>query len=157
MNGPKFDSGCPGAVHQDGRPSSIYCKGNDYPGTGYSYPWWKQCCKWNRVHGECQPKSNYCHFLLYFQIRNLVKPCLLDFDCKDLPVSMNGPKFDSGCPGAVHQDGRPSSHYCKGNSYIFGYSHPWWKQCCKWNRVYGECQPKSNYCHFLLFFKLENL
>ena len=76
------------------------------------------------------------------KVKNFVKPCLLDFDCNDLPVSMNGPKFDSGCPGAVHKDGRPSSHYCKGNSYIFGYSHPWWKQCCKWNG--GECQPKSN-------------
>ena len=76
------------------------------------------------------------------KVKNLVKPCLLDFDCNDLPESMNGPKFDSGCPGTVHRDGRPSSHYCKGNSYIFGYSYPWWKQCCKWNG--GECQPKSN-------------
>ena len=56
MNGPNFDSGCPGAVHQDGRPSSRYCKGTGNPGTGYSYPWWEQCCSWDG--DECQPKGN---------------------------------------------------------------------------------------------------
>ena len=70
--------------------------------------------------------------------------CFSDaFDCTDLPDSMNGPDYYSGCAGAVFKDGsrygKPSKYYCNGNGYN-GASYPWWKQCCRWNG--SKCQPK---------------
>ena len=62
------------------------------------------------------------------------------FDCSDLPGSMNGVNFDSGCPGAVNQYGDPMQYYCDGNGYG-GNSYPWWKKCCIWED--GKCQPKG--------------
>ena len=61
------------------------------------------------------------------------------FDCSDLPQSMNGQDFDSGCPGAVYQDGSPSYRFCNGIGYNGKY-YPWWKQCCFWKDY--KCQPK---------------
>jgi len=55
MNGPDFDYGCPGAVFDDGKPSNRYCNGIGNPGTGDSFPWWKQCCIWDGL--KCQPKD----------------------------------------------------------------------------------------------------
>ena len=53
-------------------------------------------------------------------------------------MSMNGPNFDSGCPGAVNITGNPYEYYCNGNGYD-GNSYPWWKQCCYWDG--DKCQP----------------
>ena len=58
--------------------------------------------------------------------------------CSDLPESMNGPNFDSGCPGAVNITGNPYEYYCNGNGFD-GNSYPWWKQCCYWDG--DKCQP----------------
>ena len=58
-----------------------------------------------------------------------------------MPVSMNGPEFGYGCPGAVIQDGSPDRHYCNGDGYN-GKSYPWWKQCCVWDS--HKCQTKGN-------------
>ena len=52
-------------------------------------------------------------------------------------MSMNGPKFDYGCPGAVNHVGFPERHYCNGDGYN-GKSYPWWKQCCVWDS--HKCQ-----------------
>jgi len=60
------------------------------------------------------------------------------FNCTDLPESMNGPNFDSGCPGAVNVTGNPYEYYCNGNGFD-GNSYPWWKQCCYWDG--DKCQP----------------
>ena len=71
----------------------------------------------------------------------LTKTCFSVTDeCSDLPESMNGANFDSGCPGAVHLNGNPSKYYCDGNGYN-GNTYPWWKQCCIWEG--GKCQPKG--------------
>ena len=47
--------GCPGAVDEDRWPSEVYCSGFDYNGDA-SYPWYKDCCKWDGV--KCVPKIN---------------------------------------------------------------------------------------------------
>ena len=84
-----------------------------------------------------QPKPITC-----YKISTLVKTCFSGiFDCSDLPMSMNGPNFDYGCPGAVFGDGRPNQKYCNGDGYN-GISYPWWKQCCFWDG--NKCQPKGN-------------
>ena len=121
MNGQDFGYGCPGAVYQDASPSENFCHGIGIDGN--SYPWWKHCCIWNGLLKKCQPKEH--------------------FDCSDLPASMNGKYFDSGCPGAVYQDGSPSFHFCEGIGYN-GTSYPWWKQCCFWNEYERICHPKPS-------------
>ena len=55
MNGPNFDSGCPGAVLFSGNPHKKYCNGDG--NNGNSYLWWKQCCIWDG--SKCQPKGKY--------------------------------------------------------------------------------------------------
>ena len=114
MNGPNFDSGCPGS------PSESSCHGNG--NNGNFYPWWRHCCIWDG--SKCHPKEQ--------------------FNCSDLPVSMNGQEFGSGCPGAVyHDDGSPSYNLCRGIGSN-GKSYPWWKQCCFWNPYENKCHPKPS-------------
>ena len=61
----------------------------------------------------------------------------LETNCLELPISMNGHRFQEGCPGAVWFDGSPSKKYCQNDGGQF----PWWEACCSWN---GEqCVPKG--------------
>jgi len=47
MNGSKHPRGCPGAVWSNGGASRSYCT------NGKRFPWWKDCCKWDKT---CVPK-----------------------------------------------------------------------------------------------------
>ena len=55
MNGGAYPIGCPGAVWSDGNSSDKYCAGLDFSGA-MSYPWWKDCCKWDGT--KCVPKGD---------------------------------------------------------------------------------------------------
>ena len=55
MNGVAYPIGCPGAVWSNGNSSDKYCAGLDSNGA-MSYPWWKDCCKWDGT--KCVPKGN---------------------------------------------------------------------------------------------------
>ena len=65
---------------------------------------------------------------------------IIDYDCHDLPTSMNGHEFPRGCPGAVWSNGHPSRTYCKNIGESNG-RFPWWEACCKWNG--HKCVPKG--------------
>ena len=70
----------------------------------------------------------------------------LETNCSDLPVSMNGHRFQEGCPGAVWFDGSPSKTYCQNDGEQF----PWWETCCSWN---GEqCVPKGDICEIIYIY-----
>ena len=60
-------------------------------------------------------------------------PFSLDVDCSVLPISMNGNKFEKGCPGAVWSNGVPARAYCENKNGQFS----WWQACCAW--IDGRC------------------
>ena len=62
----------------------------------------------------------------------------------DLPTSMNGNKFEKGCPGAVWYGGQPSFFYCKK-------ANSWWAACCDWTGPVGGCKPKCMYNRYIYF------
>ena len=82
---------------------------------------------------------------------------ILEYNCTDLPVSMNGVAFgdDSyGCPGARWMNGEFSEKYCKGKDSDGNEGvYPWWSTCCDWEN--NECIAKGNienYFRFLICF-----
>ena len=65
------------------------------------------------------------------------------YNCNVLPESMNGAKFEKGCPGAVYNNngnGNPSREYCTNTGSSNG-RFPWWNACCQWKD--GKCIKKQ--------------
>jgi hypothetical protein len=88
------------------------------------FPWWSSCCYWDGV--LCKEKEGTAVVTTTTSIY---------YDCKDLPQSMNGATFASGCAGAVWSNGDPSKTYCEDREG----KYPWWAACCKWNETSDEC------------------
>ena len=123
-----FPPGCPGALTLEGFPSDVYCSGLDYNGD-LSHPWWKECCSWSGM--SCVPKAN----------------------CSKLPLAINPYKgFPPGCPGALTLEGIPSEVYCSGKDYNGDASHPWWKDCCKWDGMKCISKGKTNEYSCMVYY-----
>merc|ERR1712007_18479 len=71
-----------------------------------------------------------------------------EYNCTDLPVSMNGVAFGDysyGCPGARWMNGEFSEKYCKGKDSDGNEGvYPWWSTCCDWEN--NECIAKGYTC-----------
>merc|ERR1719486_284495 len=127
MNGAAHSAGCAGAVWSNGMPSRDYCQGILLSfGLVSMYPWWSACCKWSG--DACTEKEGTA----------TVAPTTTLFQtCMDLPPSMNGDIFSSGCSGAVWSNGAPSKSYCQGAQGAY----PWWSSCCYWDG--STCKEKE--------------